>query len=53
MVLLGTETPGANRGIFSEDADGETRTSNPLVISLMRSQPQLSNDKYIMKSYIF
>ena len=26
MVLLDTGTPGTNREIFGEDADGETRT---------------------------
>ena len=26
MVLLDTGTPGASREIYSEDADGETRT---------------------------
>ena len=29
MVLLDTETPGTSREIYSEDADGETRTRNP------------------------
>ena len=29
MVLLDTGTPGTNREIYSEDADGETRTRNP------------------------
>ena len=43
MVLLDTGTPGTSREIFSEDADGET--------SLMRSEPQLSNDKCIMMQY--
>ena len=45
MVLLDTGIPGTSREIYSEDADGangETRT-------WMRSQPQLRNDKYIMR----
>ena len=29
VVLLDTETPGTSREIYSEDADGETRTRNP------------------------
>ena len=29
MVLLDTGTPGTSREIYSEDADGETRTHNP------------------------
>ena len=33
MVLLDTGTPGTSREIFSEDADGETRTRNPSVIN--------------------
>ena len=33
MVLLGTGTPNASREINSEDADGETPTRNPLVIT--------------------
>ena len=33
MVLLDTGTPGIRREIFSEDADGETQTRNPLVIN--------------------
>ena len=33
VVLLDTGTPGTSREIFSEDADGETRTRNPLVIN--------------------
>ena len=28
VVLLDTGTPGTNREIYSEDADGETRTRN-------------------------
>ena len=31
MVLLETETPGASREIFSEDADDGTRTRNPSI----------------------
>ena len=31
VVLLDTGTPGTSREIFSEDADGETRTRNPPV----------------------
>ena len=45
MVLLDIGTPGTSREIYSEDADGETRT---LCTSRMRSQSQLRNDKYIM-----
>ena len=33
MVLLDTGTPGTSREIYSEDADGETRTRNPSVIN--------------------
>ena len=33
MILLDTGTPGTSREIYSEDADGETRTRNPLVIN--------------------
>ena len=33
MVLLDTGTPGTSREIYSEDADGETRTCNPGVAS--------------------
>ena len=29
VVLMDTGTPGISREIFSEDADGETRTHNP------------------------
>ena len=29
VVLLDTETPGTSREIYSEDAEGETRTRNP------------------------
>ena len=32
-VLLGTGTPNTSREIYSEDADGETQTRNPLVIT--------------------
>ena len=31
MVLLDTETPGTSREIYSEDAEGETRTRNPWI----------------------
>ena len=31
VVLLDTETPGTSREIYSEDADGETRTRNPWI----------------------
>ena len=31
MVLLGTGTPGTSREIYSDDADGETRTRNPWI----------------------
>ena len=33
VVLLGSGTPDTSREIYSEDADGETRTRNPLVIT--------------------
>ena len=33
LVLLATGTPGTSREIYSEDADGETRTRNPSVIN--------------------
>ena len=33
MILLDTGTPDASREIYSEDADGETRTRNPSVIN--------------------
>ena len=33
MVLLDTGTPGTRREIFSEDADGETKTRNPSVVN--------------------
>ena len=33
VVLLGTGTPDTSREIYSEDADGETRTRNSLVIT--------------------
>ena len=31
MVLLDTETPGSSREIYTEDADGESRTRNPWI----------------------
>ena len=31
MVLLDTETPGTSREIYSEDAEGKTRTHNPWI----------------------
>ena len=31
VVLLDTGTPGTSREIYSEDADGETRTRNPWI----------------------
>ena len=31
MVLLDTGTPGTSREIYSEDADGDTRTRNPWI----------------------
>ena len=31
VVLLDTETPGTSREIYSEDANGETRTCNPWI----------------------
>ena len=31
MVLLDTETPGTSREIYSEDAEGETRTRKPWI----------------------
>ena len=33
VVALDTGTPGTSREIYSEDADGETRTRNPSVIN--------------------
>ena len=33
VVLLGTGTPNTSREIYGEDADGKTRTRNPLVIT--------------------
>ena len=33
VALLDTGTPGTSREIYSEDADGETRTCNPSVIN--------------------
>ena len=33
VVLLGTGTPDTNREVYSEDADGETRTRSLLVIT--------------------
>ena len=33
VVLLDTGTPGTSREIFSENADGETRTRKPSVIN--------------------
>ena len=33
MVLLGTGTPNTSREIYNDDADGETRTRNSLVIT--------------------
>ena len=41
MVLLDTGTPGTSREIYSEDADGETRTRNPWIINSTPSQQQL------------
>ena len=32
MVLLDTETPSTSREIYSEDADGETRTRVSLLV---------------------
>ena len=33
VILLNIGTPGTSRKIYSEDADGETRTRNPSVIN--------------------
>ena len=33
VVLLDTGTPGTSREVYSEDANGETRTCNPSVIN--------------------
>ena len=33
VVLLDIGSPGTSREIYSEDADGDTRTRNPLVIN--------------------
>ena len=54
MVLLDTGTPGTSREIYSEDADGETRTRNPWITNpvllslsytaqLLRSELSLSS----------
>ena len=34
VVLLDTGTPGTSREIYSEDADGETRTRNPSALAI-------------------
>ena len=31
MVVLDTRTPGTSRGIYSEAANGKTRTRNPCI----------------------
>ena len=52
MVLLrnDTGTPGTNRKIYSEEADGETRTGNPSVINCMRATAiELTNSKAIAR----
>ena len=36
MVLLDTGTPGTSREIYSEDADGETRTRNPRALKMVK-----------------
>ena len=46
MVLLGTGTPNTSREIYSEDADGETRTRNPFVITDALAI-ELNSSKYI------
>ena len=33
MVLLDTGTPGTSREIYSEDAESETRTGNPWIMT--------------------
>ena len=37
MVLLETGTPGTSREIYSEDANGETRTRNPWITMFLKS----------------
>ena len=46
---LDTGTPGTSIEIYSEGADDGTRTRNPSVITALRSQLQLSSDKYMMQ----
>ena len=45
MVLLDTGTPGTSREIYSEDADGETRTRNPWI-----TNPTLAIELYSSKA---
>ena len=43
MVLLDTGTPGTSRGIYREDADGETRTRNHgLALRILRGRGGIS-----------
>ena len=35
VVLLNTGTPGTSRELYSEEANGDTRTRNPSVINRM------------------
>ena len=44
VVLLDTGTPGTSREIYSEDADGETRTRNPLI--KLNSFPAIAFELY-------
>ena len=45
VVLLDTETPGTSREIYSEDADGETRTRNPWITMYFSDEKSISVEK--------
>ena len=47
MVLLDTGSPGTSREIFGEDADGETRTRNPLGYTPSALAIELTSSKAI------
>ena len=47
MVLLDTGTPGTSREIYSEDADGETRTRNPWITNPSALAIELYSSKAI------
>ena len=49
MVLLDKGTPGTSRKIYSEDADGETRTHNP---SILHKPSALAIEVYSSKSIV-